>query len=107
MELIHECPTEDSTNCVWDATAQGNGHGQSFLDIDGTAYTLDVPEGHHILEAYTNTASPTGYTVAYQEMDPVNVPNAHGIDPFVPTAIVIGAIVASIGVILVGYLKRG
>lgn len=33
------CPTEDSTNCVWDAQEQGNGLGTSFVDIDGTLYT--------------------------------------------------------------------
>ncbi|USH44460.1 membrane protein [Microbacterium phage Cassita] len=32
------CSTEDSTNCYWDATTHGNGLGQSFLDINGTAY---------------------------------------------------------------------
>ena len=25
------CPTEDSTNCYWDAQTQGNGEGQSFI----------------------------------------------------------------------------
>ena len=29
------CPTEDSTNCFWDANAQGNGQGQSFFDFNG------------------------------------------------------------------------
>lgn len=104
MDLLDSCPTEDSTNCVWDATAQGNGHGQSFIDIDGTAYNLDVPEDHYILEAYSNTASPTGYTVVYQEHDPAPVP---GVDPIVPLAIVAGAIVASIVTVIVGYLRRG
>lgn len=105
MDLLNECPTEDSTNCVWDATAQGNGTGQSFIDLDGTAYTLDVPEGHYILEAYSNTASPMGYTVVYQEHEPVI--NTYGIDPIVPLAIVAGAIVASIVTVIVGYLRRG
>lgn len=99
-----ECPTEDSTNCFWDATAQGNGTGQSFIDLDGTAYNLDVPEDHYILEAYSNAASPTGYTVVYQEHDPVI--NTYGIDPIVPIAIVAGAIVASIVTVIVGYLRR-
>lgn len=29
------CPTEDSINCVWDASARGNGKGASFMDILG------------------------------------------------------------------------
>lgn len=32
------CATEDSTDCVWAGDSQGNGLGQSFLDINGTAY---------------------------------------------------------------------
>lgn len=32
------CITEDSHNCYWDANVQGNGQGNSFLDINGTAY---------------------------------------------------------------------
>jgi len=32
------CATEDSTNCVWNAGIQGNGQGNSFIDIDETAY---------------------------------------------------------------------
>lgn len=32
------CAQEDSTNCYWDATIRGNGQGNSFIDVDGTAY---------------------------------------------------------------------
>jgi hypothetical protein len=32
------CASEDSTDCVWIASEQGNGAGASFVDIDGTAY---------------------------------------------------------------------
>lgn len=32
------CATEDSTNCYWDANVQGNGQGNSFIDVNGTAY---------------------------------------------------------------------
>lgn len=104
MDLLDACHTEDSANCFWDATAPGNGTGQSFIDLNGTAYTLDVPEDHYILEAYSNAASPTGYTVVYQEHDPVI--NTYGIDPILPVAIVAGAIVASIVTVIVGYLRR-
>jgi len=31
------CATEDSSNCVWDAQARGNGVGQSFVDWNGHA----------------------------------------------------------------------
>lgn len=29
------CPTEDSANCGWNATTQGNGVGTSFVNVDG------------------------------------------------------------------------
>lgn len=32
------CATEDSTNCYWNASEQGNGEGVDFHDIDGVAY---------------------------------------------------------------------
>lgn len=35
---IPACATEDSTNCVWNAATMGNATGNSFIDIDGTAY---------------------------------------------------------------------
>ena len=37
------CQYEDSTNCVYIAADHGNGIGQDFLDIDGTAYYLPQP----------------------------------------------------------------
>lgn len=36
LALLPACPTEDSTNCGWDATTHGNGTGHSFITI-GTA----------------------------------------------------------------------
>lgn len=35
------CLTEDSTNCFWDAAVQGNGSGESFIDINGTAHYIE------------------------------------------------------------------
>ena len=35
------CPTEDSDNCIWDATTHGNGQGRSFISLDGTTYYLE------------------------------------------------------------------
>lgn len=32
------CATEDSTNCYWDSEVSGNGHGRSFIDVDGVVY---------------------------------------------------------------------
>lgn len=38
------CPTEDSTNCVWDAKHRGNGKGRSYIAFaDGTI----LPIRHH------------------------------------------------------------
>jgi hypothetical protein len=36
LALTTPCPTEDSTNCYWDAQTQGNGRGTSSLRIDFT-----------------------------------------------------------------------
>ncbi|MDP2047577.1 MAG: hypothetical protein Q8K33_01605 [Cypionkella sp.] len=33
LSLMPACPTEDSTNCGWDAQAQGNHRGQSFVSL--------------------------------------------------------------------------
>lgn len=35
------CEHEDSTNCSWNAQVQGNGEGDSFVDIGGTAFYID------------------------------------------------------------------
>lgn len=44
-ENLVACEFEDSTNCVWNAQEEGNGVGESFVDIDGTAhYVEDVSE---------------------------------------------------------------
>lgn len=39
--LLHfsPCATEDSRNCTWDASTQGNHRGTSFVDIGGTLYS--------------------------------------------------------------------
>jgi hypothetical protein len=39
---VANCPSDDGVStgaCVWDATAQGNGHGTSFLDVAGDPLT--------------------------------------------------------------------
>jgi len=33
---------EDSANCFWDASQQGNGQGRSFTDVNGTAVYWDT-----------------------------------------------------------------
>lgn len=38
--FLSACPTEDSRNCLWDAS-RGNGAGRSFVDVAGTAYYLN------------------------------------------------------------------
>lgn len=38
LHPLAPCATEDSTDCYWDASQHGNGQGESFIDVDGTAY---------------------------------------------------------------------
>lgn len=38
--VLPPCASEDSTQCYWDASAQGNGQGHSFIDIGGSTYYL-------------------------------------------------------------------
>lgn len=41
------CPTEDSENCFWDASRNGNGQGASFVTVEGHIFPLDdVYAGH-------------------------------------------------------------
>lgn len=36
--MLPPCPYEDSSNCIWDASKQGNGQGRSFVDIAGHVF---------------------------------------------------------------------
>lgn len=45
LDTLPPCEYEDSANCIWDASEQGNGEGISFVDIDGTAYYADGEYG--------------------------------------------------------------
>lgn len=38
--LFPACASEDSNNCLWDASTQGNGEGSSFLVINDNIYYL-------------------------------------------------------------------
>lgn len=38
MAFIPPCEVEDGWTCYWDATAQGNGQGRSFVLIEGEAW---------------------------------------------------------------------
>lgn len=40
LRSIPSCEVEDSQDCFWDAGTSGNGDGQSFVDIGGTAYYI-------------------------------------------------------------------
>ncbi len=42
VAMIGLCPTEDSSNCIWDATIQGNQQGSSFLDVGGHLLSLGL-----------------------------------------------------------------
>lgn len=38
--LLPSCPTEDSSNCHWNAAEQGNGVGHSFVNFAGITWSL-------------------------------------------------------------------
>lgn len=42
VSILPPCPTEDSTNCIWDASKRGNGQGQSFVGIGGTVIFIKM-----------------------------------------------------------------
>ena len=48
-ETLPLCEFEDSRNCIWLASKQGNGIGQSFIDIEGIAYAYQ-PEVFALVE---------------------------------------------------------
>lgn len=42
-ENLGACEFEDSTDCIWNAQEQGNGIGESFIDIDGSVHYTEDP----------------------------------------------------------------
>lgn len=98
------CSTEDSTNCYWDATVQGNGLGQSFVDINGTAHYIAVPENHYILDAALSPA-PQGFSVAYQEYPAFDF-TVVGYDPTAVLILAAAGIIASFIIVVTAYVKR-
>lgn len=104
IAYLPPCPTEDSTNCYWDATVQGNGLGQSFVDINGTAHYVTVPENHYILDAALSPA-PQGFSVAYQEYPAFDFTVA-GYDPTAVLLLASAGIIASFIIFATAYVKR-
>lgn len=100
------CATEDSTDCYWDATVQGNGHGTSFATYQGHTLTYTVPEGSYTLDVAVNPASPTGFTTVFQE-HPATVQDTLAYDLTLPVVIVAAALAASVVALVTGFLKRG
>lgn len=105
ITYLPACETEDSTNCYWDATVQGNGLGQSFVDIDGTAHYLTVPDNHYILDAALSPA-PQGFSVAYQEYPALFDYNPAGYDPLPVAALATAGIIASLIILVTAFVKR-
>lgn len=83
MIALAPCPTEDSVDCFWDATVQGNGVGQSFFVFDGITVLVEVPDGFFIESVQVDEdhffepgyAGGAGYGVTFAEPDapPVGV----------------------------------
>lgn len=104
ITYLPACPTEDSANCYWDATVQGNGLGTSFVDIDGTAHPLTVPEGYYVLDVALSPA-PQGFSVAYQEY-PSAIDAVAGYDPTAVTLLAAAGIIASLTILVTAFVKR-
>lgn len=107
ITYLDPCPTEDSTNCYYDAQTAGNGQGQSFIDIAGTTHLLNQPADSYILAAAVNPASPTGYSVAYQlgASEAEQTP-AYAVDMTFPIVLVAAALIASVATLIVGFVRR-
>ncbi|WP_217181589.1 hypothetical protein [Streptomyces sp. AC495_CC817] len=82
MIPLDPCPTEDSTNCFWDATQSGNALGESFFNYDGTHVLIQVPNGYYIEAVHVDPehffepgyASGPGYGVTFQQAAPAATP---------------------------------
>lgn len=103
ITYLPACETEDSTNCYWDATVQGNGLGQSFVDINGTAHYVTVPENHYILDAALSPA-PQGFSIAYQEY-PAAIDAVDGYDPTAVILLAAAGIIASFIILATAFVK--
>lgn len=102
---LPECATEDSINCFWDATTQGNGSGTSFATYQGHTLTYTVPEGSYTLDVAVNPASPTGFTTVFQEY-PASVEPTPAYDLTMPVVIVAAALAACGVALVVGFFRR-
>lgn len=62
--LLEPCQTEDSTDCWWDATVNGNGQGHSFVNYDGSWQVIEFPQGEHLTGVYVTAIEqdPSSYT---------------------------------------------
>lgn len=106
ITYLPPCPTEDSANCYWDATVQGNSTGQSFATYQGDTLTYTVPEGHYTLNVIATPASPTGFTTVFQEYPvlPEFTVAAYDVTPIVIMAVV-GLFTAAV-IAVTAFVKR-
>ena len=106
ITYLPPCPTEDSTDCYWDATQQGNSTGQSFATYQGHTVTYDVPEGTYVLDVAVSPASPTGFSVAYQEFPSFDftIAPAYDVTPIV-IMVAVGLFTAAV-IGITAFVKR-
>lgn len=55
LALRTPCATEDSTNCYWNASVQGDGSGESFVTVGGVYYYLggsDTPDAQWWMDGF-------------------------------------------------------
>lgn len=70
VPYLPPCAEEDSDNCVWDAEAQGNGEGVSFVSLNGHVYYNEawrdwVELNGGMYPALVDGYGPAGDTILY------------------------------------------
>lgn len=120
MIPIPPCPTEDSADCFWDATAQGNDSGVSFFNYGDYEVMIVVPDGHQIKDVMVRKdgldwsyAAGTGYGVVFEEIpvDPAPEPTQKhlpttGLDLTPAVALIILAVAVSLAGIALAWKGR-
>lgn len=111
---LYPCPTEDSTQCVWDAAYHGNGEGTSYFTYGTTAvYLAPTARVESVTVAKEGPFDSEGhaqYTVNYAVKTVETAGREHTAPPAydltLPVIVVATALVASVITVTVGFFRR-